>query len=103
MFGCLRTLSKTLNVPLGTTQGCSPKIAIFEENIHNAEAQIVKNDLKSVIFYPPMVSHSANISGRGVAPLSLNLNHCLSDLLLIVDLYSHPRSTRVQIKSCQYC
>ena len=33
---------------------------------------------------------------------SLNLNHCLSDLLLIVDLWTHPRSTRIQIKNCQY-
>ena len=33
---------------------------------------------------------------------SLNLNHCLPDLLLIFDLQTNPRSTRVQIKSCQY-
>ena len=32
----------------------------------------------------------------------LNLNHCLSDILLIVGLSTHLSSTRIQIKSCQY-
>ena len=41
--------------------------------------------------------------GGGWLPTpSLNLNHCLSDLLLIVKLQTHPRSTRIQIKSLQY-
>ena len=57
---------------------------------------------------------SANISGQegggggggGVVatPIpSLNLNHCLSDLLLIVVLWIHPRSIRIQIKVVNIC
>ena len=45
---------------------------------------------------------SATISGQGggrwLPTPSLNLNRCLSDLLLIVNLQTHPRSTRIQIR-----
>ena len=44
----------------------------------------------------------ANVSGQGVLPPFLNLNHSLSDLLFIVELWTYPSSTRIQIKNCQY-
>ena len=34
---------------------------------------------------------------------SLNLNHCLFDLLLIVNLYTDPRSTRIQLNIVNSC
>ena len=40
--------------------------------------------------------------GGEVATPSLNLNYSLSDFLLIVNLKTHPMSTRIQFKSCLY-
>ena len=39
---------------------------------------------------------------RGGGGGGLNLNHCLSDLSVIVNLWTHPRPTRIQIKSYPY-
>ena len=50
----------------------------------------------------PWSSHQESGAEGWLPPLSLNFNHCLSDLLLIVDLWTHPSSTRIQIKRCQY-
>ena len=47
----------------------------------------------------------ANIVGQGTGgchPPYENLEHYLFDLLLIVDLYTHPSSFRIQFKTCQY-
>ena len=36
-------------------------------------------------------------------PTRKNLNHCLLDLFLIVDLWAHPSSTRTKLKVVNIC
>ena len=52
-----------------------------------------------MIIYPSMVKPFRRVVGTPY----LNLNHCLSDLLRIVNLLTHPRSTRRQIKVVNIC
>ena len=61
-----------------------------------------KRVINPAMVKPYRLTYLAKGGGEVLPSPSLNLNQCFSDLLLIVDLYIHPSSTRTQIKSCQY-
>ena len=48
------------------------------------------------------LTYLAKVGWLPPPPPSFNLNYCLSDLLLIVNLYTYPSSTRIQTNNCQY-
>ena len=64
---------------------CTKIVTLFLVDFHRFQNEYVSTNLNTQMVEPFQLTY---LAGGGVTPPppSLNLNHCLSDLLLIVDL-----------------